>query len=280
MRPTRIAPPSAPDDPAVGHLLEASMPPGVPPILLFGTFAHNLPMTRAMRSWGSYELRPQRSLSMRDREIVIDRTRARCACECESGLHLTFFAERLGLSRAQVKSLTAGSADDACWVSSCERLLIRAVDALHDHAALGVALAGELLAEIGDETMLDLLMLCGWCHAISSNANDTRVWLANKALRRSPTSSAHERSTSRRRRALRRPVSRPAAPRKRPETAAAEHQRMLHRSPPAQATMEAFECNPSLRLLRRHRRPTRPSVSGRAGGSCSPVARWSGTCSR
>ena len=91
------------------------MPPGVPPIALFRTFARNLPMAKAMRSWGAYELSGQLSLSMRQREIVIDRVTARCGCEYEWGVHIAFFAERVGLTHEQVSSLTHGSSTDPCW---------------------------------------------------------------------------------------------------------------------------------------------------------------------
>ena len=74
------------------------MPPGVPPILLFRTFVKNLAMAEAMGTWGSYELSKRLSLSMRDREIVIDRTCARCRCEYEWGVHVAFFANRVGLN--------------------------------------------------------------------------------------------------------------------------------------------------------------------------------------
>jgi len=70
----RIDPVEPPYDSVVGHRLEAMMPPGVPPILLFRTFVKNFPMTEAMGAWGGYELSKRLSLSMRDREIVIDRT--------------------------------------------------------------------------------------------------------------------------------------------------------------------------------------------------------------
>ncbi len=40
----------------VAAQLEQMMPAGVPPIALFRTFAKNLPMTKAMRPWGAYEL--------------------------------------------------------------------------------------------------------------------------------------------------------------------------------------------------------------------------------
>ena len=44
----------------------ASVDPGVEQILLFQTFAKNLPMAAAMGPWGSYELSRKLSLSMRD----------------------------------------------------------------------------------------------------------------------------------------------------------------------------------------------------------------------
>ena len=47
------------------------MPPGVPPILLFRTFARNLPMAAAMDGWGHYELSKRLSLTLRDRELVM-----------------------------------------------------------------------------------------------------------------------------------------------------------------------------------------------------------------
>jgi hypothetical protein len=180
---TRISPVSPPYEPAVGRQLEAMMPPGVPPILLFRTFVRNRAMTEAMGGWGSYELGRQLSLSMREREIVIDRTCARCGCEYEWGVHVDFFADRVGLTGPQVTSLTHGDAGDACWSEPRERLLIRAVDALHDRSDIDDALWGELSASFTCEELLDLLMLCGWYHAISFTANGARVALENTAPR-------------------------------------------------------------------------------------------------
>src|ERR1700739_2295646 len=52
-------------EPAVAGQLEKMMPPNVPPIALFRTVVHNLPMAEAMTLWGSYEL--SRSLQLRVR---------------------------------------------------------------------------------------------------------------------------------------------------------------------------------------------------------------------
>jgi len=159
------------------------MPPGVPPIRLFRTFVHNPSMTEAMRGWGSYELSRHLSLTMRQREIVIDRTCARCGCEYEWGVHIVFFADRVGLSSEQIHSLTHGGSADPCWVDPAEQALIDAVDALHDHASIDDELWQRLAALFDDSQLLDLFLLCGWYHAISFVANASHVALEEEAPR-------------------------------------------------------------------------------------------------
>ena len=171
----RIEPLQPPYDPVVGAQLERMVPPRVPPIGLFRTFARNLPMTEAMNGWGSYELSRNLSLGMRDREIVIDRTCARCHCEYEWGVHIAFFAERVCLTPAQVTSLTHGVSTDGCWVDDRDRLLIASVDALHDTATLPDDLWDRLATEFTEPELLDLTMLIGWYHAISFTANAAQV---------------------------------------------------------------------------------------------------------
>jgi alkylhydroperoxidase family enzyme len=172
---TRIEPVQPPYPAEVGERLEAMMPPGVPPILLFRTFVRNMAMTAAMSGWGGYELSRRLSLPLRDREIVIDRTCARCGCEYEWGVHVAFFAERAGLSGPQLTSLTHGGAGDPCWADERDRLLIEAADALHDSADIADGLWLRLTRQFTGEQLLDLTMLAGWYHAISFTANAARV---------------------------------------------------------------------------------------------------------
>jgi len=172
---TGISPLNPPYAPDVQAQLEAMMPPGVPPILLFRTFVRNMPMARAMHEWGSYELGRQLSLTMRDREIVINRTCARCRCEYEWGVHVMLFAQRVALTAQQIASLTVGGPADDCWSSARDRLLVRATDELHDTATIDDQLCAELEAELGEAGLLDLLLLCGWYHAISFAANGART---------------------------------------------------------------------------------------------------------
>lgn len=170
----RITPLTPPYEPAVASQLQQMMPPGVPPIALFRTFARNLPMVQAMGDWGSYELSRKLSLSMRQRELVIDRVTARCGCEYEWGVHLAFFADRVGLTAEQQRSLAHGTPDDPCWPAD-EAALLRAIDELHDCADVSDTTWSELAVSLTTEQILDLVMLAGWYHAISYAANVARL---------------------------------------------------------------------------------------------------------
>lgn len=179
---TRIAPLEAPYEPEVAARLDKMMPGDAPPIALFRTFVHNMPMAEAMGPWGGYELSNRLSLSIRQRELVIDRVTARCGCEYEWGVHVAFFAEHVGLTVEQQRSITHGTPDDQCWPEE-EATLLRAVDELHDDADVSDATWEALGAFLSDQQALDLLMLAGWYHAISFAANGARVPLEPGAPR-------------------------------------------------------------------------------------------------
>jgi alkylhydroperoxidase family enzyme len=170
----RIEPLSEPYPPEIAERLAAMMPAGQPPIRLFRTFVRNPPMADGLNAWGRYYLSPRLSLSLRDRELVIDRTAARCGCEYEWGVHTAFYAERVALTGDQVRSISRGSSADPCW-DAHDALVIDAVDALHATATIGDELWGRLASDFTDAQLLDLLLLCGWYHAISFVANAARV---------------------------------------------------------------------------------------------------------
>jgi alkylhydroperoxidase family enzyme len=174
---SRIAAVSPPYDDEVASQLEAMMPAGAPPILLFRTFVRNMPMAKAMQEWGGYELSKRLSLTMRDRELLIDRTCARCGCEYEWAVHVAFFGERAGLTAEQITSIAHGDAGDPCWTDQRDRRLLEAADALHDRSDIDDALWPELQSEFSDAELLDLMLLCGWYHAISFAANASRLAL-------------------------------------------------------------------------------------------------------
>ena len=157
-----------------------ALPAMGPPINLFKLFARNLPMAEAMVGWGSYELSKRLSLSMRQRELVIDRVTARCGAEYEWGVHVEQFAERVGLTHHQLVSLTCGVPADPCWPPD-EQALLTAVDELHEH--FDVSDATWTALSLTDEQRLDLLLLAGWYHAISFVARAARVPLEPAAPR-------------------------------------------------------------------------------------------------
>ncbi|WP_232661003.1 carboxymuconolactone decarboxylase family protein [Pseudonocardia sp. TRM90224] len=172
--PQRISPLSEPYAPEAAAHLAAMMPPGEEPIRLFRTFAKNLPMTAGLRPWGEYYLSKQLALTMRDRELIIDRTTAWCSCEYEWGVHIARFADRVGLTGEQVASLTYGVPGDPCW-SRHDAIVIEAVDSLLATSAIDDSLWSALSVELDEPQILDLCLLTGWYQAISYAANAAGV---------------------------------------------------------------------------------------------------------
>ena len=95
----RIAPAEAPYQPQIAAELTRIMPKGVEPLVLFRTLARSPRVFEKMFAGGLLDKGP---LSLRQREIVIDRTTARLGCEYEWGVHIAFFAERVALDAEQV----------------------------------------------------------------------------------------------------------------------------------------------------------------------------------
>jgi alkylhydroperoxidase family enzyme len=100
----RLAPIPRPYAPAIEKALAALMPPGVEPLRLFRTLAHN---PRVLERFLAGGLLDKGSLSLRDRELAILRTCARCGSEYEWGVHVAFFSVRAGLSAEEVRATCA-----------------------------------------------------------------------------------------------------------------------------------------------------------------------------
>src|SRR3569833_102858 len=172
---TRIAPLKPPFPPAVQARLDAVMQ-GAPPLVLFTTLARNARVFERFMAGG---LLDKGSISLREREIVIDRTTARCRSEYEWGVHVAIFAKPAGLSDAEVAATVLG----APVFNLRETLLIRLVDALHDTAQVDNGLWAALRKEFSDEQLLECIVLTGFYHTVSFLTNALRLPLEPNAAR-------------------------------------------------------------------------------------------------
>ncbi len=114
------------------------------------------------------------SISLRTREIVIDRTCFRCGSEYEWGVHVAFFAERVGLSDAEVRALASDDPDGTPF-DAHERVLLRLVDELHAGASVSDATWAELRNHYDDAQCLELMVLVGYYHTIAFVTNACRI---------------------------------------------------------------------------------------------------------
>lgn len=163
---SRVEPLQPPYDAETQAQFDAIMR-GAPPLTLFRVLAAH------PRAWGKFRnagLLDRGPLSLREREIVIDRTCALTGCEYEWGVHIATFAETAKLSDAEIRATAKCGADAECW-SSAERVLIATVDALHHRATLSEAEFGDLRTCYSDAQILEVMLLCGFYRTVSYIAN-------------------------------------------------------------------------------------------------------------
>ena len=147
------------------------MPPGVPPLRLFATLARVPRVWDRLRAGSLLDRGP---VSFRHREIVIQRTCARCRCPYEWGIHAAFFAERARLTPQQLRATVHGDANDAAWTPE-ERLLIRLVDELHATADISEHLWQLLSATFSIDQIFEFIAQVGRYQTISFFANGLRL---------------------------------------------------------------------------------------------------------
>lgn len=185
----RIEPLSPPYSPQAEELLTSMMPASspVPPLALFRVMGRNLSMAEAAHVMGKWMLRrrpkERDGLTVRDREIAILRTCGRCRCEYEWGVHVAFFAERVGISAAQANATARPELDGEAGWSGEDRQLLEAVDAMCGTGTIPAQVWEALAARWPPEDLLELTMLVGWYHAIAYTANAAQVPLEPWAAR-------------------------------------------------------------------------------------------------
>ncbi|MBP7705159.1 MAG: carboxymuconolactone decarboxylase family protein [Caulobacter sp.] len=174
----RIAPLSPPYAAAVQSDFDAIMR-GADPLVLFRTIAIS---PRHWKRFRAASLLDRGPLSLREREIVIDRACARAGCEYEWGVHIAVFAEPAGLTDEEVAATVTGDAASPCW-SPAEAALVAAVDALHDRATLTDAEWAALRAHYDDARIMEVLFLCGFYRTVAYVANGLALPLEPGAAR-------------------------------------------------------------------------------------------------
>lgn len=185
----RIAPLEPPYEPEIARTLERMMGTAeVEPLRLFRAVAHNRHVLDKFRSAGSYFLNFG-TLDPGDREVVTERTCARCCCEYEWGVHAVVYGRHVGLSEEQLQATVSGDADDPVW-SAHQSLLVRLVDELHDTGMVSNELWAKL-AEIYDAAQLvELVALVGQYHLVAFLANALEVEHEDWAARWAPAQPA------------------------------------------------------------------------------------------
>jgi alkylhydroperoxidase family enzyme len=160
-----------PYPPAVAEALARVMPEGVPPLVLFRALAVNQRVFLRLMAGG---LLDRGSLTLRERELVIDRTCFRCGSEYEWGVHVTFFGPRIGLTPEETRDLCAEDPERTVF-GPRDRLLLRLCDELHATARVGDTLWTALAAEWSPEQLVELIVLAGYYHAIAFTTNALRL---------------------------------------------------------------------------------------------------------
>jgi alkylhydroperoxidase family enzyme len=152
---------------------------GAPPLMLFRVVASSARAWEKFRAGGLLDPGP---LSIREREIVIDRTCALTGCEYEWGVHVTIFAQAAGLTAEQVRATVHEEGGAPCW-SPGEQALIAAVDALHLRATLSDEEFKALATHYDDAKIFEIILLCGFYRTVSYLANGLDLPLEQNTAR-------------------------------------------------------------------------------------------------
>jgi alkylhydroperoxidase family enzyme len=166
----RIAPLDPPYAPDVKASFDEVMR-GAEPLMLFRVIAKS---ERAWKKLRGGSLLDRGPLSLRQREIVIDRTCALAGCEYEWGVHVKLFAAAAQFTEQQVRATVIEGASAPCW-NAAEAALIRAIDALHARATLDDAEFGDLACHYDEAQILEIMMLCGQYRTIAYIARTLQI---------------------------------------------------------------------------------------------------------
>lgn len=171
MNQPRVQPLNPPYARDIQTAFDRVMPPGMAPLKLFRSMAHNPRVLQRMLAGG---LLDRGSIELRERELLILRTTALCGAEYEWGVHVVGFAGKAGFNAEQLADTCSGRIDPTLW-SEAEQVLLELADGLHASATVGEGLWRRLGVYFSDEQLIECLLLVGFYHAVSFVANGLRV---------------------------------------------------------------------------------------------------------
>jgi alkylhydroperoxidase family enzyme len=167
----RIKPLSPPYPAETQKLFDLVMPKGMDPLVLFRTLATNTRIFPRFMRAGVLDKGP---VGIRDRELVIHRTTARCGAEYEWGVHVAAFARPLGMGDDWVHATVHAGPDDPIWTPA-QAALVRLCDELHETQTISDGLWEELQQHFSEEQTLELIYTAGMYHAVSFLVNGLRL---------------------------------------------------------------------------------------------------------
>jgi alkylhydroperoxidase family enzyme len=149
------------------------MPEGMEPLKLFRTLASNARIFPRFMRAGVLDRGP---VEIRDRELVIHRTTARCRSEYEWGVHVNAFARPLGFTEEMIRGTVGASPDDPLWTPA-QSALIRLCDELHETSSISDGLWEALCKHFTSDQIIELIYTVGIYHTVSYLTNGLKIEL-------------------------------------------------------------------------------------------------------
>ena len=167
----RVVPLDPPYAPAIQAAFDVVMPPGMPPLKLFRSLAHNPRVLQRLMAGG---LLDRGSISLRERELLILRTTALCGAEYEWGVHVAAYNGAAGFTVAQLAATCEPASPPGLW-SESEQALLALAEALHASARVEDELWSRLRVHFSEAQLIECLVLVGFYHTVSFVVNGLGV---------------------------------------------------------------------------------------------------------
>lgn len=142
------------------------------PLNLFTTVGRHRSLFRRWLLFAG-ALMPGGKLPRADTELVILRVSHRTGAGYEAAHHRRI-GSRVGLGEEQLDAVAVDDLEGGPWTPR-QRLLLAAVDELHDESAISDATFAGLRAELSDNDLIELCMLAGHYSMVAGLINSLRI---------------------------------------------------------------------------------------------------------